>query len=60
MVKVLHRAVEFLPQANFLLSDSGDSDSPAGSVPLSWVMYDSGLQVDSPMVEFCEHVVPKS
>ena len=31
-------------QAKFLLSGSGDSDSPAGSVPLSWVMYQNGTQ----------------
>ena len=31
-------------QAKFLLSDSGEPDSPAGSVPPSWVMYGSGTQ----------------
>ena len=31
-------------QAKFLLSDSGESDSPAGNVPPSWAMYRSGTQ----------------
>ena len=37
-------SLQMCQQVTFLLSGSGDSDSPAGSVPPSWVMYHSGMQ----------------